>query len=163
MLSGATSDRSETIQLKYRAQLIYALIVPLITTPEEKHIPAEKEIGGYDGKFTSIRVCEINGEERVIEGTYEIRVSGELSGTATGTMTFTGLNERGTFSDLGVGYLDSGDVLSAKGQGVYWSGSKGQWETRGAWMLGDQMIVGEGQITMDDGIFSLKGRIRELT
>ena len=30
-------------------------------------------------------------------------------------------------------------------------------------MMGDQMLVGEGQITMEDGIFSVKGNISELT
>lgn len=126
-------------------------------------MPVGKELGSYTGKFTSIRVREINGEERVIEGTYEGQVSGQLSGTFTGTMTFSGLNDRGTISDLGVGYLDSGDVLSARGQGVYWAGGKGQWETRSAVLVGDQTIVAEGQITMAKGTFSLKGTVAELT
>lgn len=126
-------------------------------------MPAQKEIGRFEGKFTSVRVREINAEERIIDGTYEAAVSGQLSGTATGTMTFSGLNDRGMVNDLGVGYLDSGDVLSYKGQGVYWAGNKGQWETRAAVIIGDQAIVAESQITLANGTFSLKGTLLELT
>lgn len=126
-------------------------------------MPTGKEIGKFDGKFTAVRVREINGEERVIEGTYEAKISGQMSGTGTGTITFTGLNDRGTVSDLGVGYLDSGDVTTARGQGVYFLSQKGQWEVRSAYLLGDQAVVSEGQITLSDGVFSLKGKILELT
>lgn len=127
-------------------------------------MPAGKEIGSFEAKVTSVRVREINGEERVIEGTYEGTVTGQMSGRATGTLTFTGINDRGTISDLGIGYFDSGDVVSARGQGVYWAGQKGQWELRAAYLLGDQTVVSEGQVTMaKDGSFSLKGKIVELT
>jgi len=126
-------------------------------------MPVGNEIGGYEGKFSSIRVLEINGEERVIEGAYTLKVSGQLSGTVSATMTFTGRHERGTLTNLGVAYLDSGGVLSSKGQGVYWASGDGQWQTRAAIMLGDQMIVGEGQITLSNGEFSLAGKIFELT
>ena len=126
-------------------------------------MPVGKEIGSFNGDFTSVRIREINGEERVIEGTYEIQVSGQLSGIATGTITFTGSNDTGVVADLGVGYLDSGDVLSAKGQGVYWSGDKGAWEVRSAYLLGGQAVVSEGQVILDGGKFSLKGKILELT
>ena len=127
-------------------------------------MPVGKELGGFKGKFTSIRTIAINGDDdRVIEGTYEAKVTGKLSGIATGTMTFSGANARGTFSDLGVGYLDSGKVLSGKGQGVYWKGKKGSWEIRGAFMLSGQMLVSEGQVTMSkSGEFGLKGKIFEL-
>ncbi len=126
-------------------------------------MPAGKEIGSFSGKFTSVRVREINGEERIIDGTYEAAVSGQLSGTATGSMTFSGLNDRGMLNDLGVGYLDSGDVVSYKGQGVYWAGDKGQWEGRAAVIIGDQTVVAESQITLANGSFSLKGTLVELT
>lgn len=126
-------------------------------------MPVGKEIGSFDGNFTSIRIQEINGEERVIEGTYEIAVSGQLSGTATGTLTFSGLNDRGTVSDLGVAYLASGDAPSARGQGVYFLSEAGQWQIREAYLLGDQPIVSEGQITLADGAFTLAGKIFELT
>ena len=126
-------------------------------------MPVGNEIGGYEGNFTSIRTVEVNGDERIVEGTYIAKASGQLSGTITGTMTFSGRNERGTLTDLGVAYLDSGESPSSKGQGVYWSNAAGQWEIRAAYMLGDQMIVGEGQITLSNGEFSLAGKIFELT
>lgn len=126
-------------------------------------MPAGKEIGSFDAKITSVRVREINGEERIIDGSYEAHVSGQLSGTATGTLTFTGLNDRGMLNDLGIGYLDSGDVLSYKSQGVYWVGDKGRWETRAAVLLGDQTAVVEAQITLANGSFSMKGKLLELT
>ena len=69
---------------------------------------------------------------------------------------------RGTAKDLGTAYLASGDVSNYKTQGVYWSGSNGKWETRGAAMMGDQRLVVEGQITMSDGVFSSSGIIFEL-
>ena len=124
-------------------------------------MPAGKEIGTFDAKITSIRVVEINGDERVIEGTYEADVTGQLSGLATGTMTFRGLNDRGTFSDLGVGYLDSGAALSAQGQGVYWQAESGRWEVRAAYQLGDQHVVSEGTINLEKR--SLTGKIFELS
>ena len=74
-----------------------------------------------------------------------------MSGIATGTITFTGSNDTGVVADLGVGYLDSGDVLSAKGQGVYWSGDKGAWEVRSTYLLGGQAIVSEGQVSATAG------------
>lgn len=126
-------------------------------------MPAGKELATFQGEFTSVQIREINGEERVIVGAYQVQVSGQLSGLATGTITFTGINDRGTCSDLGIGYLDSGEVLSARGQGVYWLSDKGQWEFRGAYLLGDQTVVSEGQITLANGTFSLGGKVLELT
>ena len=125
-------------------------------------MPVGKELGSYEGTFTSIRVCEINGEEQIVEGSYSGKVSGQLSGTGSGTTTFSGPNERGILSDLGVAYLDSGDVVSYKGQGVYWSTSQGIWETRAAFVIGDQVMVGEGQLTMADGVVSSSGKLFEL-
>ncbi len=126
-------------------------------------MPVGKELGNYKGTFSSIRVCERTGEEQIVEGSYTAKISGELSGTAVGTMRFTGSNERGTLTDLGSGFLDSGDVTQYKGQGVYWASSQGNWETRAAVMMGDQTLVVEGQITMSDGVFSLNGTVSELT
>ena len=126
-------------------------------------MPVGNELGSYEGTFTSVRTVEIHGEERVIEGTYMAKASGQLSGTVSGTMTFSGTNERGTISSLGVGYLDSGEALTSKGQGVYWADGSGQWQIRAAFMLPEQMIVGEGQITLSGGVFSMGGKIFELT
>ena len=126
-------------------------------------MPVGKGLGEYKGTFSSIRMCEINGDQQIAEGSYTAKLSGELSGTAVGTMTFSGSNERGTMTDLGVGYLDSGDVTSYKAHGVYWASSQGNWETRQAVVMGDQTLVVEGQITMSDGVFSLNGTVSELT
>ena len=127
-------------------------------------MPVGKELGGFKGKFTSIRTLAINSDDdRVIEGTWEAKMTGKMSGIATGTMTFSGANERGTFTDLGVGYLDSGKVITGKGLGVYWGGKKGSWEIRGAFMLSNQMVVSEGQVTLSKGgEFGLKGKIFDL-
>ena len=125
-------------------------------------MPVGKELGNYKGTFSSLRVCEINGEQQIAEGSYTGKVSGDLSGTAVGTMTFTGTNERRILSDLGSAFLDSGEVITYKGQGVYWYGSNGNWETRAAAVMGDQTLVAEGQITMSDGVFSLSGKVAEL-
>ena len=126
-------------------------------------MPAGNVMGSYDGKFTSVRTVEIHGEERIIEGTFMADVSGGLSATICGTATFTGTNERGTLTTLSVAYLGSGDAVPSKGQGVYWSGDNGKWETRLAFILGDQMSIGEGQITLSDGVFSWAGKLVELT
>ncbi len=126
-------------------------------------MPVGKELGTYTGKFSSVRICEINGDQQIAEGSYTAKVSGEISGTAVGTMTFDGTNERGTYTELGVGYLDSGDVTTYKAHGVYWFGGKGNgWQTRAAVMMGDQTLVVEGQIKMSDGVFSLSGKVAEL-
>jgi hypothetical protein len=133
---------------------------------EDQIMPVGNELGNIESKFTSLRTVEINGEEVVTEGSYMGRVSGQLSGTVTGTATFTGTvgaTARGTMTALSVGYLDSGDVLPGKGQGVYWATSTGNFETRAAFMLGDQMIVGEGQIALADGEFTWSGKLFELT
>ncbi len=125
-------------------------------------MPVGKEIGKFDGKFTSVRQCAVNGEEGIVEGSYTAKVSGELKGTAVGTLTFTGLNSRGTISDLGTGYLDAGEAVPYKGHGVYWSGKHGAWETRAGVVMGDQVFVAEGQITLADGVFSFSGKLFEL-
>lgn len=124
-------------------------------------MPTGKEIGSIMSKITSIRVREINGEERVIEGTHEVELSGQMTGTGTGTMTFTGLNDRGSVRDLGVGYLTSGDVVSAEGQGVYWLTKPGNWEIRMAYLLAGQPVVLEGSIELESR--TLKGKMLELT
>ena len=129
-------------------------------------MPVGKELANFEAKFTSVRTVAINGEEVVTEGSYMGKVSGQLSGTVTGTVTFTGTagaSARGTMTALSVGYLDSGDVLPGKGQGVYWATSTGNFETRAAFMLGDQTVVGEGQIVLADGEFTWSGKIFELT
>lgn len=126
-------------------------------------MPVGKELGSFKGSFTSVRTCEVNGDDGVVEGTYTAKVSGQIAGTAVGTLTFSGANSGGTLSDLGTGYLDSGDAINYKGQGVYWSGKHGVWETRAAVKMGDQMIVAEAQVKMKDGEFSLSGKLFELT
>lgn len=126
-------------------------------------MPVGKKLATYKGTMTSIRVCESNGGNEIVEGSYTAKMSGEMSGTAVGTMTFSGSNERGTLSDLGAGYLDSGGVQSYKAGGAYWSGSQGNWETRAAVVMGDQMLVVEGQITMSGEVFSISGTVSELT
>lgn len=126
-------------------------------------MPAGKELGTYSGKFSSIRVVEVGEGTRILEGTYSGTVSGQIKGIAKGTMTFDGRTERGTFNDKGVGFFASGEVVNSKGQGVYWQGSQGNWEIRGGFALGDQMVVSEGQVIMDGEEVLLKGKIFELS
>ena len=118
-------------------------------------MPLGKEIGQYSANFTSLRIAEVNGDQRVIEGNYEGEITGQMAGQVTGTMTFTGTNDRG------VGYLTSGDAISGSGGGVYWLTSPGEWEVRAAFTLATgQTFVGEGQIKLEGR--SMKGKIFEL-
>ena len=127
-------------------------------------MPVGNEIGSYNATFTSIRVVENAGDQRVLEGTYTGQVTGQLSGTVVGTMTFRGTDAGGTISDKGIGYLDSGDILAGSGSGLYWGSGKGVWETRAAFLLGgDHKIVGEGQITLSGTEVSMSGKVFELT
>ncbi|MGR8918421.1 MAG: hypothetical protein ACU85V_02290 [Gammaproteobacteria bacterium] len=126
-------------------------------------MPVGKQIGKYQGAFNAVRTVSRNGAEEVAEGSYQAKVSGDLSGNAVGTMTFTGSTERGTMHDLGNGYLDSGDVLQYEARGVYWASGKGTWQTRAAVVMGDQMSVVEGEVNMSDKGFTLKGGVFELT
>ena len=127
-------------------------------------MPVGNEIGNFEAKFTSVKTVAINGDEVVAEGSFMGKVSGQLAGTVTGTTTFTGPTKgAGTMTGLSVGYLDSGDVLPGKAQGVYWSTSTGNWETRGAVLLADQKVVVEGQIALTNGEFTWSGKIFELT
>ncbi|MCB1746620.1 MAG: hypothetical protein H6977_11835 [Gammaproteobacteria bacterium] len=122
-------------------------------------MPVGKQIGSYSGAFSYVRYPA----EGVVEGSYTGTVKGDLAGTATGTMTFCGDFDRGTVSDLGAGYLKSGGVVPYKGQGVYWSTSQGNWETRAAVMVDGNPCVVEGQIKMKDGTFTMSGKLFELT
>lgn len=126
-------------------------------------MPVGKQLGSFDGTFSAIRVVEVGDDTRVLEGTYTATVSGQLKGVANGSMTFDGRSERGTFNDRGVGFFESGEVVNAKGQGVYWAGSQGTWEIRGAFQLGEQMVVSEGQVVLNGEEVTLKGNIYELT
>ena len=126
-------------------------------------MPVGKELGAFDGKFSSIRVVEVGEGTRVLEGIYSAAMTGNMKGVAKGTITFDGRTERGVFSDKGVGFFDSGDVANGKGQGVYWSSGGGTWEIRGAFQIGDQMVVSEGQVSMSGDDVLLKGKIFELT
>ncbi|MGR8948663.1 MAG: hypothetical protein ACU84Q_11485 [Gammaproteobacteria bacterium] len=126
-------------------------------------MPVGKKIGRYEGKFDSIRVVELGDDTRVLEGSYSATVSGGMKGIAKGTMTFDGHADRGTMSANVVGFFASGDVVNGKGQGVYWRGKKGRWEIRGAFALGDQMLVSEGRVIMDGEKVLIQGKIFELT
>ena len=126
-------------------------------------MPVGNELGKFEAKFTSVKTVSIDGDQIVTEGDYMGKVSGELNGTVTGTVTFSGTNDRGTMTGLSVGYLDSGEVLPGKGQGVYWSGGNGKWETRAAFMLPNGMMVGEGKISLSKGEFAWSGKVFELT
>lgn len=58
-------------------------------------MPAGNELGSYKGKSTSIRTLEIcGGEWGIEEGTYTAQASAQLSSTVSGTVTFSGSNER---------------------------------------------------------------------
>lgn len=124
-------------------------------------MPVGKEIAAYTSKITSIRIVEVDGDQRVIEATYEAEVTGQITGTITGTQTFTGTNDRGSIVDKNVGYLASGDSVTGEGTGVYWLTKPGEWETRLALSLSSgQTIVGEG--TIDLASRSEKGKAFEL-
>lgn len=126
-------------------------------------MPIGKTLGKYNGAFSGVRTVDVDGDSMVVEGSYTAKVSDALDGTAVGTMTFSGTNDRGSLKDLGAGYLSSGEVVPYKATGVYWKSSQGNWETRAAVIMGDQMIVVEGTVSMSDDGFSLKGTVLELT
>jgi hypothetical protein len=126
-------------------------------------MPVGKELGAYAGTFTSVRIVENDGDRRIFEGSYSANVSGQLNATLLGTMTFSGTDKRGTLSDRGVGYFDTGEILAGKGQGVYWLNGNGNWEMRAAFILPEQAPVGEGQVTLTKGVLTLSGKIFELT
>ncbi len=122
-------------------------------------MPVGKELGTYSGAFSYVRYAD----DGTIEGSYTAKVTGDLAGTATGTLTFTGGTERGVCADRGAAYQSSGDVVPYNGQGTYWTTSQGHWEIRIAYIIGEDPAVSEGQITMKDGVFSLAGKLSELT
>ena len=126
-------------------------------------MPAGKQIGTYEATFTSVRIVDNDGDHRIFEGSYSGAVTGDLNATIMGTMTFEGTDDRGTLSDRGVGYFDSGDIAPGKGQGVYWRNGNGVWETRAAFILPEQALVGEGQITLSKGNLTMSGKVFELT
>ncbi len=111
-------------------------------------MPTGKEIGSYKSKSTSMTVTNIDGDQRTIEVNMEGEVSGQLSGTVVSTVIYTGTNDRGSYSDKGVGFLESG-VLHGEGMGVYWLEKPGEWETRGAVTLGNgQTVIAEGRVNL---------------
>jgi hypothetical protein len=122
-------------------------------------MPVGKELGTYSGAFNYVKYAD----DGSVEGSYTAKVTGDLAGTATGTMTFVGGTDRGVCADRGAGYLTAGDVVPYHGQGAYWSTSQGHWEVRIAFMVGENRVVSEGQITMKDGVFSLTGTLSELS
>ena len=124
-------------------------------------MPQGKEIGEFTSKSTSLRVTAIDGGEQTIEMSSEGTVSGQLSGTIINTVTFSGTNDRGSYTDNGVGYLDSGDSVQGCGQGVYWLSKPGEWETRGVLTLSaGQNLILEGRIVLATRTWS--GKISEL-
>ncbi|MEM7542830.1 MAG: hypothetical protein AAF384_14785 [Pseudomonadota bacterium] len=88
-------------------------------------MPVGNELGQFNGTFTNVRTCEVDGDHMVVEGSYTAKVVGSIDGTAVGTMTFSGTNDRGTLSDLGAGYMSSGEVSPYKASGVYWKSGDG--------------------------------------
>ena len=126
-------------------------------------MPVGKELATFDGKFDAITVAEVGEGTRVLEGNYSASLSGQMQGVAKGTITFDGRAERGVFSDQGVGFFDSGDVANGRGRGVYWASGAGVWEIRGAFEIGDQLVVSEGQVSMSGSDVLLSGKIFELT
>lgn len=126
-------------------------------------MPVGKQLGEYTGSFTSVRTCEVGGGGVIVEGSYIANVAGDISGTAVGTMEFSGEPDRGTMVDLGIGYFDSGESTPYKAQGVYWSSGNRTWQTRAAVTMGEQMLVVEGEIALAGGSFALSGTIWELT
>ncbi len=124
-------------------------------------MPLGKELGEFSANFTSVRVVEVDGDQTVIEGNYDGETTGPLSGVVTGTLTFSGTNERGSLEDKGVGYLATGESLTGTGRGVYWLTSPGVWETRaGITLSNGATMVAESTVTLETR--SMKGKLFEL-
>ncbi len=126
-------------------------------------MPVGKQLGKFKGSFSSVAITDRNRDVDTVVGSYMAKVTGDIAGTASGTMTFTGSNERGLLKDLGMGYLDSGEAAPYTAQGVYWATKQGNWETRAAVIMGDQMMVVEGQIKMSADGFATSGGVFALT
>ena len=123
-------------------------------------MPRGKEIGEFSSTATAIRVLGV-GDDREIEVSSEGTVSGQLAGAIMNTVVFRGPNERGTYTDIGIGYLESGSAAEGVGSGVYWLASPGVWETRGTIQLDlGQTLVVEAQVKLADRSWS--GKIFEL-
>lgn len=133
---------------------------PLVEEPCE---PVDVHVAAERIQLTLDIVTDRSGDVDTVEGSYMAKVSGDIAGTASGTMAFTGSNERGLLKDLGVGYLDSGEVAPYTAQGVYWSNKQGHWGTRAAVIMGDQMMVVEGQIKMTGDGYTTTGGVFALT
>ena len=78
-----------------------------------------------------------------------------FEGTATGfgeiyeTATFIGGGKDGTFSLVGQGFLDNGEVLSGIGQGTYESKGKHRWSTASIIQISDgRRIASDGEINL---------------
>jgi hypothetical protein len=78
-----------------------------------------------------------------------------LEGTATGfgaifeTATFIGGPKDGTFSEVGVAYLDTGEALSGIGRGTYESNGKHRWKTSSTMEISDgRRIAATGEIDL---------------
>lgn len=122
-------------------------------------MPRGKEIGEYSTQATSIRVVGI-GEDRQIEVASEGTVSGQMAGTVLITAVFSGPNDRGSYTDCSVGYLETG-TAEGSGRGAYWLSSTGVWETRGIVQLDSgQTVIAEGQVKLADRSWS--GKLFEL-
>ena len=122
-------------------------------------MPRGKEIAEYATQATAIRVVGI-GEERCVEVSSEGTVSGQMNGAVMITVVFSGPNERGSYTDHSIGYLDSG-AAEGSGSGVYWLSSTGVWETRGVVQLDSgQTVIAEGQVKLAERSWS--GKLYEL-
>ena len=124
-------------------------------------MPELKEISQFTTQFT-IRVTGLDGGIQTIEMMSDGTVSGQFGGATLNTLTFVGTNDRGSYTGLGVGYLDSGDAVQGESKGVYWLSNPGEWVTRGTVHLspGPNLIV-EGQVAIATRTWS--GRFLEST
>ncbi len=122
-------------------------------------MPRGKEIGEFATQATSIRVAGV-GDDRSVEVSSEGTVSGQMNGTVLITVVFDGPNDRGSYTDNSLGYLDSGPA-EGSGSGVYWLSSTGVWETRGVAQLDSgQTVIVEGQVKLAERSWS--GKLYEL-
>ena len=121
-----------------------------------------KELSTYDGVFSPLRTREVNGDETVVETTYSTKTSGDLAGTAMGTMTLSGTIERGTITELGNLFLDAGGGGPYRSQGVYWVDGTGNWQFRRMGIYGDLVYLAEDHCRLSDGVISVTGKLSEL-
>jgi hypothetical protein len=107
---------------------------------------ADKPVGEFSFKFTSLALSPGPAGSTLIQGNYEGPVSG--FGTVLGTANFVG-RKSGTYSSCSLLYQDDGEEISTTGSGTFDSSGKHRWHTQGFLQRSDgRTVATEGEIDL---------------